>query len=136
MFRTHPNYNGIPWYDKAMVDWIYIEPGKKPKQVSLPAIIRAFIDLSGVSAGVSIGIAVGAQNVRGGEFYALINSFTVVDAATACPNAMIGRYKVDRHGPQLRPTLYLVEASAVATPTLGIRDIGDKVVGDEFLFLF
>ena len=53
MFRAHPNYDGIPWYDKAMVDWIYIKPGKKPKQVQrLPAIIRAFVDLiSGVSAG-------------------------------------------------------------------------------------
>jgi hypothetical protein len=136
MFRAHPNYDGIPWYYKAMVDWIYIEPGKKAKQVRLPAIIRAFIDLSGVSAGVSIRIAVKAQNVRGGKLYALINSFTVVDADTECPNAMNGRYKVDQHGPQLCPTMYLVEASAIAAPTLGIRDIGDRVVGDEFLFLF
>ena len=93
MFRAHPNYDGIPWYDKAMVDWIIVEkPGKKPKQVRLPAIIRAFIDLSGVSTGVSIRIAVGSQNVRGGKLYALKNSFTVVlDANTACPNTMIGR---------------------------------------------
>jgi hypothetical protein len=137
MFRAHPNYDGIPWYDKAMVDWIIVEkPGKKLKQVRLPAIIRAFIDLSRVSAGVSIHIAVGDSHVRGGKLYAVMNSFQVVDADVECPNAMIGRYKVDRHGPLLRPTLYVVEASAIATPTLGIRDIGDKVVGDEFLFLF
>ena len=95
MFRAHPNYDGIPWYDKAMVDWIYVKPGKKAKQVRLPAIIRAFIDLSGVSTGVSIRIAVGAQDVRGGKLYALINSFTVDDADTECSNAMVGRYNVD-----------------------------------------
>ena len=81
-------------YRGSTMPWLigFIKNQGKPKQVLLPAIIRAFIDLSGVSTGVSIRIAVGSQNVRGGKLYALKNSFTVVlDANTACPNTMIGR---------------------------------------------
>jgi hypothetical protein len=132
---AHPNYDKKPWFNNAMVDWTIREPGKKPRKARLPAFIRTFIDLSALSAGINIRIPESGKNVFGGKLYSLVNGFSAVDAGTDCPNAIVGLNKVARPGPGQTPTLYLVQATSIATPTRGIRDVGNPGT-DHCLFLF
>lgn len=107
----------------------------KPRKAHLPAFIRAFIDLSALPADIIIRIPESGQNIVDGKMYALVNTFSAVDADTDCPNAMVGLYKVDCPGPRQNPTLYLVQATSIATLILGIRDVGNPDT-DHWLFLF
>ncbi|KAI2513242.1 hypothetical protein MHU86_1280 [Fragilaria crotonensis] len=127
-YCAHPNiYDGRPWNDKAMVDWCNITH-------PLPAFIHTFIDLRDVPArGL---IAVNCLKYLPG-IYAVVHSYAATDEdLIEIPNTMIGRYTITRDPHSQLPTLYIIPASSIVSPTIGIQDVGgSNGVNDEHLFL-
>ena len=127
-YRAHPNiYNGCPWHDKAMVKWDRITH-------PLPAFIHTFLDLRDVPhCGIK---AVSGENYMPG-MYVVVHSYAADDPdLIETPNTMIGRYTVTRDPRSQLPILYILPVETIASPTIGIQDVGGSVGADEeHLFL-
>jgi hypothetical protein len=115
-YRAHPDFDGKPWNDFAMIKWEGIHH-------NLPALIHTFVDLRGVQTMREIK-ANGQSHLTAG-LYAVVHTFDALDRNVFdTPNILIGHYKPHFHSTSHeRPTLFLVDVNTIASPLLGTEDI-------------